>query len=46
MDTGWFIGPDNQWRFEISDKDALLLGEIKNFPKDRNILISKVLKHE
>jgi len=21
--TGWFIGPDNQWRFEISDKDVL-----------------------
>lgn len=25
--TGWFRGPDNKWRFEIPDKEAMLHGQ-------------------
>ena len=43
-DTGWFMGPDNRWRFEISDENA----KIKdiNINKKKKYKLSEVLDHK
>ena len=33
--TGWFKGPDNKWRFEISDEDAVMLGTVNDLKAKR-----------
>lgn len=47
--TGWFKGPDNKWRFEISDKDATVdrqvledIGSIENLRAEREQLLDDI----
>lgn len=43
-ETGWFLGPDNRWRFEVSDEKA----EFKpiNLKKKKSYKLSEILDHK
>lgn len=41
-DTGWFLGPDDMWRYEIDDSKASLVTKL---PDDKFLTLPEVLKH-
>ncbi|XGC82045.1 LPD23 domain-containing protein [Bdellovibrio bacteriovorus] len=43
-ETGWFMGPDKRWRYEISDKNAKL--KIVKFGSGKRYKLADILEHE
>lgn len=44
-DTGWFQGPDKQWRFEIDDSNFNLSKSLKDFEEGKSSPLGGVLNH-
>lgn len=46
-ETGWFLGADGYWRFEIDDSEAVFdINDLKNTTRVGNKKLGDVLKHD
>ena len=41
-DTGWFVGHDNKWRFEVDDRNADFKQDFKDIPKKTNLTLGEI----
>lgn len=49
VETGWSVGPDNKWRYEISDRDARLMDNSEISREEQSPIVTplnKVLQHD